>query len=264
VAARRKLGQHFLSDPNILRRITDALQPARGDRVLEIGPGRGALTRELIARGVRLTAIERDSTLLPRLRETCAAATFVDADALDVSWADAVGAGHGEPWLAIGNIPYYVTSPLIDKALEPPRPVRIVFLVQREVADRLTAEPGSKAFGALTVGVQAVARAERIFRVPAGAFAPPPKVDSTVVRLTPTAQPLVADSDRAAFRRLVTSLFAARRKQLVRALRTATGCPAATAERLAAELGVEPERRPETLEVRQFVRLFELLVDEGK
>jgi 16S rRNA (adenine1518-N6/adenine1519-N6)-dimethyltransferase len=111
--------------------------------------------------------------------------------------------------------------------------------------------------------VQAVARAERIFRVPAGAFAPPPKVDSAVVRLTPAAVPLVADRDRAAFRRFVTGLFAARRKQLVRALRTATGRPAATAERLAATLGVEPERRPETLEVRQFVRLFELLVDEG-
>lgn len=262
MAARRALGQHFLTDPSILRRIADALGPEPGDRVLEIGPGRGALTRELLRRGVRLTAVERDHRLVPALRETCPGAVLLEADALELDWAHAVGAAPGDPWLAIGNIPYYITSPLIDKALEPPRPLRVVFLVQREVADRLAADPGTRAYGALTVGVRAVAGVERLFKVPAGAFTPPPRVDSAVIRLTPLECPLVREGDLSGFRRLVTGLFAARRKQLVRALRT-IGVPAATAQRAAAALDLAPEQRPETLDPAEFVRLHRLLVDEG-
>jgi 16S rRNA (adenine1518-N6/adenine1519-N6)-dimethyltransferase len=140
--------------------------------VLEIGPGRGALTRALLELGVAPVAIEKDRDLVPFLRERCPGATIVEGDALDADWPTLVGAEPGEPWLLIGNIPYNITSPLLDKALEPPRPARIVFLVQREVADRLAAKPGTPAYGALTVGVRAVATVERLFTVPAGAFRP--------------------------------------------------------------------------------------------
>ena len=179
--AKRSLGQHFLSDRRILERIADALGATPGDTVLEIGPGPGGLTEVLAAAAGKLVAIERDAALIPGLRERIPAATVVEADALEVDWH----AVAGPDFLVAGNIPYNITSPLIDKALAPPRPRRIVFLVQKEVADRVGAPPGGEAYGALSVGVQSVARAERLFTVPAGAFHPRPRVDSAVLRLTP-------------------------------------------------------------------------------
>ena len=221
-AAKKHLGQHFLHDPRILRRIADAVQSGPEDCVLEIGPGRGALTAELLARGSRVTAIEKDRDLIPLLREQFPTLRLAEGDALALDWRQVSGALDG-PLLIAGNIPYNITSPLIEKAMTPPRPVRVVFLVQREVADRLAAVPGTKAYGGLTVGVQSVAKVERLFTVVAGAFVPAPKVDSAVIRLTPLAEPLIADVAVASFRRLVTALFSARRKQLGRGLRQVTG-----------------------------------------
>ncbi|HEU5041878.1 MAG TPA: 16S rRNA (adenine(1518)-N(6)/adenine(1519)-N(6))-dimethyltransferase RsmA, partial [Gemmatimonadales bacterium] len=201
--AKRRLGQHFLGDPRILGRIADALEAGPSDTVVEIGPGPGGLTAALAERAGRLVAIEKDPELVPALRALFPGATIVEGDALDLDWHALAGG----PFLAAGNIPYNITSPLLDKALEPPRPARIVFLVQKEVADRVTAEPGGSEYGALTVGVQAVARAERLFTVPAGAFQPRPKVDSAVLRLIPRERPIVSDVERPAFRRLVVGLF---------------------------------------------------------
>jgi 16S rRNA (adenine1518-N6/adenine1519-N6)-dimethyltransferase len=263
VRAKKRLGQHFLPHTSILERIVDALAPAPGDAVLEIGPGRGALTAVLLARGVQLSAIEKDPDLIAALRERFPELALTEADALEVSWRDAAGLGPVDPLLVVGNIPYNVTSPLLDKALEPPRPVRIVFLVQREVADRLGAAPGTSAYGALTVGVRAAAGVERLFTVPAGAFVPRPRVDSAVVRLTPLEAPLIPDADTAAFRRFVVALFGARRKQLVRGLRTALGLDPERAARALQSAGVDPEARPETLAPAAFVRLFHAVVDEG-
>ena len=147
---------------------------------------------------------------------------IVEGDALELDWHEVM---HVETFLLTGNIPYNITSPLLDKALIPPRPARIVFLVQKEVADRITAKAGSSDYGALTVGIQSVTRAEKLFRVPAGAFNPPPRVDSAVVRLTPLDQPLVRDDETAGFRRFVTGIFGFRRKQLGRGLRELTGWP---------------------------------------
>jgi 16S rRNA (adenine1518-N6/adenine1519-N6)-dimethyltransferase len=264
VPAKRHLGQHFLTDPAILGRIADALGAGPGDAVLEIGPGRGALTRALLARGFDVTAIERDPDLIGPLRAAFPALRLVHADALAADWHALARPGPGGGRRIIGNIPYNITSPLIDKALEPPRPAVVVFLVQKEVADRLAAAPGTAGWGALTVGVTAVAAVERLFAVPAGAFRPRPRVDSAVVRLTPRARPLVADADLAGFRRFVTALFGARRKQLVRALRTAIGLPAAEAEGLAATVGVAPDCRAETLGTAAFVALHRGLVDAGR
>jgi 16S rRNA (adenine1518-N6/adenine1519-N6)-dimethyltransferase len=260
--AKRSLSQHFLHDPRILGRIAEALAFAPGDQVVEIGPGRGALTAELLSRGAIVTAIEMDRDLLPGLVRRFPLLRLAHGDALDLDWAALAGVPAAD-LKVIGNIPYHITSPLIDKALAPPRPRQVVFLIQKEVADRIAAAPGSREYGALSVGVQAVSRVERLFVVPAGAFQPPPKVDSAVIRLTPLAEPLVYDREVTGFRRLVTGLFSARRKQLQRGVRQLTGWPAADVDARLAGLGIDGTRRPETLSPAEFVALHRTLVDAG-
>jgi 16S rRNA (adenine1518-N6/adenine1519-N6)-dimethyltransferase len=257
--AKRRLGQHFLTDPRILHRIADALDIGAHDTVLEIGPGPGGLTEVLAGRAGKLVAVEKDADLLPALRARVPGATIVEADALGADWH----ALAGPDFLVAGNIPYNITSPLIDKALAPPRPRRIVFLVQKEVADRVGATPGSKSYGALSVGVQAVASAERLFTVPAGAFQPRPKVDSAVLRLTPLPTPIVRNDEVEPFRRLVVGLFGFRRKQLGRGLRELTGWEPARAEAALGAAGLEPTSRPETVSPTAFAALLHALVDGG-
>ena len=259
--ASKRLGQHFLADPSILNRIADALDPAPGETVLEIGPGRGSLTEVLLARGVRVIAIEKDRRLAGDLRESGVGSqelgsfTVVEGDALRVDWHELVRAAptpdsrFPTPFKVAGNIPYNITSPLLEKALTPPLPERIVFLVQDEVASRIAAAPGSKTYGALSVGVQAVCRVEKLFTVAPGAFRPPPKVRSALLRLTPLDRPLVPAEDIAPFRAFVTACFSRRRKQLRNAV------PGATRAALLA-LGVDPAARPETLAPAEFVRLL--------
>ncbi len=145
---------------------------------------------------------------------------------------------------------------MIDKALTPPLPTRIVFLVQAEVAARIAAAPGSKTYGALSVGVQAVCRVERLFAVRAGAFHPRPRVDSGLVRLTPLAQPAVAPTELAAFRAFVRACFTRRRKQLRNVVMAATGRPAAVVQAGLSELGLDVAARPETLAAAEFARLL--------
>jgi 16S rRNA (adenine1518-N6/adenine1519-N6)-dimethyltransferase len=261
--AKKRFGQHFLSNPHLLDRIAAALDPHPGDRVLEIGPGHGALTGALLARGARITALEVDRDLIAGLRARFPGVAVVAADALEVDWHELAGPGDEGRWLIAGNIPYNITTPLIDKALLPPRPAAVVFLVQKEVADRVTARPGTAESGALSVGVQAVSRADRVFIVPAGAFHPPPRVDSAVIRLTPLAPPLVTDREVPGFRRLVTGLFSYRRKQVLRGLRELTGWPADRAVQVLAGLGVDPTVRPEVLAPATFVALFRAVVDAG-
>ena len=217
----------------------DALDPVPGEQVLEVGPGQGALTQELLARGLKVIAIEKDGRLAATLK--LANLQVITGDALQVAW----------PHVAkiVGNIPYYITSPLIDKALTPPLPERIVFLVQAEVADRMAAPPGGKTYGALSVGVQVVARVEKLFTLAPGAFRPPPKVRSALIRLTPLAQPLVMDVEVAPLRAFVTACFSKRRKQLKNAV-------PGLAEGEPQEMGFYPTIRPERLHPEAFVRLL--------
>ena len=249
-----RLGQHFLFDPSILRRIAAAAVSGPGDTVLEIGPGKGTLTRALAAVAGRVTAIEADRALAAALAEEIGdpRVTVVAGDALEVPWPRAT--------VVCGNIPYQITSPLIERALTPPRPDRIVFLVQAEVAARLAAAPGSKAYGALTAGVRLVATVERLFSVPAGAFRPPPRVDSALVRLVPRAAPLVAGAaEERRVRSLIQALFQRRRQQLGRSVREAFGLERGDAEATLAEVSVAAATRVETLAPEQFVALARAL-----
>jgi len=233
--------------------------------VLEIGPGQGALTAVLAESGARVTAIEKDRDLAPLVEQRVpgGGVRVVVGDALRLDWRGVAGALPGEPLLVVGNIPYNITSPLLAKALEPERPTRIVFLVQEEVAERLAAPPGGKQYGALSVGIQAVARVEQLFRVPAGAFHPRPKVDSAVVRLTPLASPLIPDAEVAAFRRLVVGLFGLRRKQLARGLRELAGFSPEQVAAVLARAGLPGAVRPEVLSAAQFVALLQALNQSG-
>jgi 16S rRNA (adenine1518-N6/adenine1519-N6)-dimethyltransferase len=252
---RKSLGQHFLTDPRILARIADAVALTPDETVVEIGPGRGSLTDALLARAARVVAIEIDRKLVELLREKYAnepRLTIVEADVLQVNLGELAG---GEYALA-GNVPYYITTPILFHALAPPRAERSVYLVQREVADRLSAAPGTKEYGALTVNVAAVAKAETLFRVPAGAFSPPPRVESAVVRITPLVTPLASPEEERPLRTLVQNAFGMRRKQMRRVLRSLLALDAEAADRLLAAATIDPEVRPETLSPTQFVALL--------
>ena len=251
----RRLGQHFLTDHKLLDRIVEALDVRAGETVIEVGPGHGSLTEVLLDRGAQVIAIEKDRELAEQLRVRVSGVgcQVVTGDALKVDWHE-LYSRHLTPdtrhrLKIVGNIPYYITSPLIDKALTPPLPDRIVFLVQAEVADRIAAKPGGKIYGALSVGVQAVARVEKLFNVAAGAFRPPPRVRSTVIRLTPLVEPLVRPEEVPAFRAFVTTCFSKRRKQLKNAV---LGLNEADLK----ALDFDPRVRPERLPAAAFVRLF--------
>ena len=254
----KKFGQHFLNDPTILSAIVDALAPTKSDTVLEIGPGRGALTDILAQRAGRVVAVEIDRALAAQLREKYSGNSqieIVEADFLQTDPQSLVGTD----FLLVGNVPYYITTPIVFKALEPPIPRRSVFLVQREVADRMAAKEGDEDYGALSVNVAAVANVEQVLRVPATAFRPPPKVESAVVRLTPRAQPLVPSERLAGFRAFVQAAFGQRRKQMVRVLRSVRGLSPEAATESLTKVGIKPSARPEVVSPAQFARLYQLL-----
>ena len=267
----KRLGQHFLTDPRVLERIADALAIHPGDTVVEIGPGRGALTDLLLDRVTkrgnttehpestrrtgRVIAIELDRALAQLLRERYAERSnvqIIEQDVLRVSFGDVA---HGE-YLLAGNVPYYITTPILFHVLETPSPARSVFLVQREVAERAVAPPGDKTYGALSVNLQAIAYVEYLFEVPPGAFSPPPKVDSAVIRVTPRANSLIEPHERQRFQRFIQSVFGLRRKQMVRVLRTVLAADAPEAEQLLRGVHVDPSARPESLSPEQFAQLF--------
>lgn len=250
---RKSLGQHFLSDARILKRIVDALAPTADDTIIEIGPGRGSLTDVLRGRARRVVAIEIDRALAERLRARYAGTNVevVQADVLETDF----GALTAGPFLLAGNVPYYITTPILFHALRAPRPERAVFLVQREVAERMSATAGEREYGALSVNLQAVAGIETVFRVPAGAFQPPPKVDSAVVRVVPRVDPAIAPDEEAAFRAFVQAVFSMRRKQMRRVVRELQPMSPESADALLRAAGIEPEDRPERVPVSAFAAL---------
>ncbi|WKW12417.1 16S rRNA (adenine(1518)-N(6)/adenine(1519)-N(6))-dimethyltransferase RsmA [Pseudogemmatithrix spongiicola] len=252
---KKRLGQHFLTDPRLLGRIADALACTREDTVIEIGPGRGALTEHLLQRAGRVIAIELDRELAPILRERWKDEprfTLIEGDVLEQD----LGALAGGPYLLAGNVPYNITTPILFHAMQRPRPTRAVYLVQKEVADRVVAAPDSDDYGALSVNVQALAQAERLFLVGAKSFNPPPKVESAVLRIVPRAEALLAPEEEEPFRLLVQGAFGLRRKQMRRVVRTLFDLDAAAADALLSAAGVDPAARPETLGVLEFLRVL--------
>jgi 16S rRNA (adenine1518-N6/adenine1519-N6)-dimethyltransferase len=251
---RKSLGQHFLNDRRILQRIVDALELTGNETVIEIGPGRGSLTELLVPVARRLVLIEYDRALAAQLRERYASSpsvSVIEADVLTVNLGEVAGG----PYRLVGNVPYYITTPILFHALQAPRPDRAVYLVQREVADRIVAAPGSDEYGALSVNVQSVAIARLLFRVAPGSFVPPPKVESAAVRIDPRPDPVITVDEETAFRRFVRDAFGMRRKQMRRVLREVLGLDAERAGAMLTSAGIEPAARPETLSPEDFARV---------
>lgn len=252
---KKRLGQHFLTDARLLARIADTLGATAADTVIEIGPGRGALTTHLLERAGKVIAIELDRELAPLLAERWKDEPrfrVVEGDVLE----EDLGALADGPYLLAGNVPYNITTPILFHAMRRPRPTRAVYLVQKEVADRVVAAPGSEAYGALSVNVQALAHAELLFAVSARAFTPPPKVESAVIRIEPRVEPLLTPAEEEPFRLLVQGAFGLRRKQMRRVLRTVRAWDAERADAALQAAGIDPEARPETLAPGDFLRLL--------
>jgi len=261
--AKKSWGQNFLHDDAVLSDIAAAAAPSPGETVLELGAGLGHLSARLLGRGARVVAVERDRDMVTVLRaELGEHLTLLEADAARLDWpalADAHGAvdpGGGSPRLAVaGNLPYHLTSPILFSLLDhAPRIRRAVFLLQREVAERIAAEPGTKDFGLLSVLLQHVAEVDLVRRVPASAFHPPPKVESAVLRLA-FRPPREAVLDPARFRKLVKAGFNQRRKTLRNALEAGQIAEPERLQAAFAGAGIDPRRRGETLTVAEWARL---------
>jgi 16S rRNA (adenine1518-N6/adenine1519-N6)-dimethyltransferase len=257
----KRYGQHFLTDASVVQAIADAVAPTESDTVLEIGPGRGALTDLLIPRAKRIVAVEIDRALAAQLSERYAGNEKVQIIQADILETD-VGSLVGDDYILAGNVPYYITTPIIFKSLEPPVSRRSVFLVQREVAERIAASAGDTQYGALTVNVAATSSVEIIREVGRGAFSPPPRVDSAVIRITPRKKPLIDRSRVPAFRAFVQAVFGQRRKQIQRVLRSVRGLSIDETAGILKTCGIDPTARPETLSPEKFVELFSAVAPE--
>jgi 16S rRNA (adenine1518-N6/adenine1519-N6)-dimethyltransferase len=252
---RKSLSQNFLTDPAALDAIVEAAELAAGDRVVEIGPGLGVLTRRLLAAGASVLAVELDSRLAEYLRrELYGVGGFelIEADALSLHPREMFP---GEPFKVVANIPYHITSPLLHAFLEGERaPELTVLLVQLEVAERVAAPPGRMSY--LSVFVQNVAGAEVVARVPAAAFEPAPDVDSAVLRLRRREAPVVPVGDaREPFYRVVQAGFRQRRKQVHNGLTRELPVDREVVEAALEACGIDPERRPQTLTVAEWACL---------
>ena len=239
---RKRFGQHFLHDPGVLRKIVDAIAPAPGDRMVEIGPGEGVLTRLLLQVLPRLSAVEIDRDLAARLRtEFTDRLDLHEGDVLEFDFS-VLGPG----LRVVGNLPYNISTPILFHLASQAGALRdLHFMLQLEVVQRMVARPDTAEYGRLSVMLQARFRMEKLFHVPSGAFRPPPKVESAVVRLVPLPAP--PDCDPEALSRVVREAFSARRKTL----RNAIGLPAAELE----ALGYDPQLRPENLAPADFVAI---------
>lgn len=257
--AKKRWGQNFLHDPQVVTRIVEAADIAPGDTVVEIGAGLGALTGVLAARAARLIAIERDRDLARLLRERLASMPCVEIAEANALTYDFAALGRG--LVVVGNLPYNIASPLIFHLLEQRASLRVATLMlQRELAQRLASPPGSRVYGAPSVIVQQYAEARVCLHVGRGAFTPPPRVDSTVVQLRFRSQAL-CPVDPEALQRVVHVAFAGRRKTLLRALSAQFPRPAV--ELALASAGIDPRARAETLGVAAFAQLAALLFAAG-
>lgn len=255
---KKSFGQHFLHEKRYIERIVSAISPKPADVVIEIGPGEGALTMPLLAAAGKLTAIELDTDLIPDLKARAAAVgqlEVIHADVLKVDFT-AMARERGVDKLRVaGNLPYYISSPILFHCVEHARAIEDMhFMLQKEVVDRMAAEPGSKVYGRLSVMLQLVCRIEPLFEVPPGAFRPPPKVDSAVVRMVPLPLERLPQADPARLYAVVKAAFAQRRKTLSNALKQVMDAEAIRSA------DVDPKARAEALSPADFVRLAQVPV----
>lgn len=255
MSKRRALGQHFLRDAAIARAIVDLVAPTPADLALEIGPGEGALTGELARRAGRVIALEVDHGLAAALRARFPAVEVVEADAR--TWAyGRLAAPAGGRALVVGNLPYSVGKPILSALVGARTAIaEMALMLQREVAERVAAAPGGKAYGALSVLTQTYCDVRLGLRVAPGAFRPPPRVESAVLHLRVLAAPRVPLDDEARFHAVVRAAFGQRRKMLGNALAAGLRLPLEVVRQAATTAGVDPGRRAETLTILEFAEL---------
>jgi 16S rRNA (adenine1518-N6/adenine1519-N6)-dimethyltransferase len=270
---KKSLGQNFLIDTNILKRIVDHAELDKNSGAIEIGPGIGALTEQLAKSCEKVVAFEIDQRLLPILQDTLSPYPNIkvihnDVLKADVSSVIAEEFQGIEDVMVVANLPYYVTTPIIMKLLEDHLPIRgIVCMLQKEVADRISAKPGTKDYGSLSIAVQYYTEAETVMIVPKTVFVPQPNVDSAVIRLTKRKTPIVEVKDENFFFTVTRASFAQRRKTLLNNLQS--GLPNGKEKKeiiltVLAETEIEPSRRGETLSIEEFARLSDGLYEHFK
>jgi 16S rRNA (adenine1518-N6/adenine1519-N6)-dimethyltransferase len=256
---RKRFGQNFLHDQNVIRGIVAAIHPLPGEQLVEIGPGLGALTTPLLAALGEMDAVELDRDLVPQLEQQFAAAGTLrihNADALKFDFCS-LAKSDEEKLRVVGNLPYNISTPLIFHLLEQSHCISDMhFMLQKEVVNRLAANPGGGDYGRLSIMVQYRCRVEKLFTVPPGAFNPPPKVDSAIVRLTPHTQLPFPARDEKILAQLVTKAFNQQRKTLRNNMKGLLDAAAIEA------LGIDPGCRPETLALEQFVALANSITDK--
>jgi 16S rRNA (adenine1518-N6/adenine1519-N6)-dimethyltransferase len=247
---RKRFGQHFLHDPAVIQRIVAAINPRADELLVEIGPGQGAITLPLLQAGRRLHVVELDRDLIEPLRQKARGAgelSVHNADALCFDFCTLAGSG---PVRVVGNLPYNISTPLLFHLLEQARCIRDMhFMLQKEVVDRLAAGPGSGQYGRLSVMIQYRCEVTPLFTIGAGAFRPPPRVESAFVRLRPYRTPPVVVQDEAIFAAVVQQAFSQRRKTLRNVLRNMVDAGAMQ------ELGIDPASRAEMLGIGEFAAL---------
>jgi 16S rRNA (adenine1518-N6/adenine1519-N6)-dimethyltransferase len=254
--ARKRFGQHFLHDQNIIHKIISALNPQPGQNIVEIGPGQGALTLPLLKRCQKLTAIELDRDLIPILQRKASdigELTLVNQDVLNF---DLATLELDPPYRMVGNLPYNISTPLMFHLLNSSALISdMVFMLQKEVAQRIIADPNNKLYGKLTVMMQYFCESEYLFDVPPGCFSPPPKVDSAVIRLRPHAS-LPENVDVEALEKVVSAAFNQRRKTISNSLKNLI-------ERtIISDLGIDPSARAENLSLSNFVQLTHAMLNQ--
>jgi 16S rRNA (adenine1518-N6/adenine1519-N6)-dimethyltransferase len=257
----RALGQHFLRDDAVAERIVALVAPTQSDLVLEIGPGQGALTGRLARAAGRLLAIELDAALAAALMERFAEASHVeirmaDGRSFDYAGLPVLKSDSAGRVLVVGNLPYSVGKPILMALVEAGKAVdEMALMLQKEVAERVAAEPGGRTYGSLSVLTQLACEARLAFTVPPGAFRPPPQVESAVLHLRMRPQPLVPAAEASRFRAVVLAAFGQRRKSLANSIAAGLNMSAERARALCASARVDPGRRAETLSMEEFARL---------
>ncbi len=257
----KSLGQNFLTDENVVARIVDTAEVTSDDLVMEIGPGIGSMTGELAKRAGKVVAVEIDRHLIPALKENLKEFSnleIINEDIMKVNVKDITVNEQNMTMKVAANLPYYITTPIIMKLLEEENDLELmVFMVQKEVAQRMVAKPGGKDYGALSVAVQYYAQPERVFDVPPHCFVPQPEVDSTIVKLKKNKTPPVNLKDKDIFFKVVKASFGQRRKTLLNALTNFGGFNKSKEEirEILSALDINENARGETLTIEQFASL---------